>query len=148
MSDAPPQDEIRPPADPQHRHNPPPADPAPPRPRLILDLSTSLIWEGKPSVGMVRVERELARALLARTDIESGFVHLERNRRIFREIGRERAKAIIDAVTPPVDAATARRDALRGRARKVERRASRRAVGLTSGAGQERSSAGRCGSPR
>jgi glycosyltransferase involved in cell wall biosynthesis len=85
-------------------------------PRLILDLSTSLMWQGKPSVGMVRVERELARALLARTDIEGAFVHLERESRIFHEIGRERARAIIDAVTPPVEPAASDPDSPRRRA--------------------------------
>ena len=36
----------------------------PKRPRLLLDLSTSLAWRGKHAVGIVRTEREIATRLL------------------------------------------------------------------------------------
>lgn len=61
--------------------------------RILFDLSTSFQWRGRPAVGVIRTERELARRLLCNPDIECLPVILVDG--VFRALSIETALSIV-----------------------------------------------------
>src|SRR6476619_7839440 len=85
--------------------------------RLLFDISTSMRWFGPP-VGIVRVERELAKWAM-RNDPSCRFVFFDADLQAYREARREYLPALRDG-TATVDT-TGMTDPSRSRRRRTDR---------------------------
>lgn len=85
--------------------------------RLLFDISTSMRWFGPP-VGIVRVERELAK-WASQNDPDCRFVFFDPDLRMYREVHRNHLLDLLDGAAT-VDT-TGMRDASRSRRRRTDR---------------------------
>lgn len=68
--------------------------------RYLIDLSTSLAWEGRHAVGIVRTEREITRYFFSHVS-QSGFFYFDRTTRKFRSVSRRRVHKLLHGTDAP-----------------------------------------------
>ena len=85
--------------------------------RLLFDISTSMRWFGPP-VGIVRVERELAK-WASKNDPNCRFVFFDPDLQMYREVRRNRLRDLLEGAAT-VDT-TGMREASRSRRRRTDR---------------------------